>query len=98
MFFSICLCKKYARAIKFLGILKKYVSKKKMYFCLKTKSNVSLNEKVIFAFHTIFKFDFIMQIIYFIVHRCLYSLFIVFLFFYTSVIKMEPAKVQQQNE
>ena len=47
MFFSICFGKKDAEAIKFLGILKKYVSKNKIYFCLKTKSNVSLNKKVI---------------------------------------------------
>ena len=29
-----------AEAIKFLGILKKYVSNNKIYFCLKKKSNV----------------------------------------------------------
>ena len=50
---------KNAEATKFLGILKKYVSKNKIYFCLKTKNNVSLNKKVIFVFHTIFKLDFI---------------------------------------
>ena len=51
--------------------LKKYVSKNKLYFCLKKKSNVSniLN---------IFKPNLIMQIIYCIIHRCLYSLFILF--------------------
>ena len=52
MFFSICLGKKNAVAIK-LGILKKYVSKDKIYFCLKKKSNVSLNKSVIAVFHTI---------------------------------------------
>ena len=31
-FFSICLGKKSAEASKFLGILKKYVSKNKIYF------------------------------------------------------------------
>ena len=55
-----------------------------MYFCLKKKSNVSLNKKVIFVFHTIFKLDFIMQIIYCIIHRSLYPLFILFLFSYIS--------------
>ena len=72
--------KKNAEAIKFLGILKKYVSRNKIYFRLKKKSNVSLNKKVIFIFRTIFKFDFITQIIYCIIHRCLYSFFIQFLF------------------
>ena len=67
--------KKIAEAI---GILKKYVSKSKINFCLKKKSNVLLNKKVIFVFHTIFKLDFITQIIYCIIHRCLYSLFILF--------------------
>ena len=64
MFFSICLAKKNAEVIKFLGILKKYVSENKIYFCSRKKSNVSLNKKVIFVFHTIFKLDFITQIIY----------------------------------
>ena len=64
--------------MKFLGILKKYVSNNKIYFCLKKKSNVSLNKKVTFVFHTIFKLDFIMQIIYCIIHRCLCSHFILF--------------------
>ena len=53
MFFSICLDKKKAVAIKLLGTLKKYVSKDKIYFCLKKKSNVI--KKVIFVFHTISK-------------------------------------------
>ena len=67
-------------AIKFLGILKKYVSKNKIYFRLKQKSNNSLNKKIIFVFQTVFKLDLIAQIIYCIIHRCLYSLFILFLF------------------
>ena len=46
----------------------------KIYFCLKEK-NISLNKKAIFLFHTIFKLDFITQIIYGIIHRCLYSFF-----------------------
>ena len=54
--------KKNAEVIKFLGILKKYISENKI--CLRKKSNVSLNKKVIFIFHTIFKLDFITQIIY----------------------------------
>ena len=32
LFFSICLGKKYAEVIKFLGILKKYVSENKFLF------------------------------------------------------------------
>ena len=79
--------KKNAEVIKFLGILKKYVSKNKIYFCSRKKSNVSLNKKVIFVYHTIFKLDFIMQIIYCIIHRCLHSLFIVFLLILISVSK-----------
>ena len=78
MFFSICLAKKNAEVIKFLGFLKKYVSENKIYFCSRKKSNVSLNKKVIFVFHTIFKLDFITQIIYCIIHRCLCSHFILF--------------------
>ena len=84
VFFSIYLGKKNAEAIIFLAILKKYVSKNKTYFCLKKKSNNLLDKKVVFVFHTIFKLDFIMQIIYCIIHRCLYSLFILFLFSYIS--------------
>ena len=84
MFFSICLAKKNAEVIKFLGFLKKYVSENKIYFCSRKKSNVSLNKKVIFVFHTIFKLDFITQIIYCIIHRCLCSHFIVFLLSYIS--------------
>ena len=49
----------------------------------KKKSNVSLNKKVTFVFHTILKLDFKTQIIYCIIHRCLYSLFI---FFFCSLI------------
>ena len=62
MFFSICLRqkkKKNAEAIKFLGILKKYVPKNKINFRLK-------------------------KIVYCFIHRCLYSLFIHFLFSYIS--------------
>ena len=39
-----------------------------------------LNKKVIFVYHTILKLDFITQIIYCIIHICLCSNFILFLF------------------
>ena len=42
--------KKNAEVIRFLGILKKYVSKNKIYFCSRKKSKISLNEKVVFVF------------------------------------------------
>ena len=87
MFFSICLAKKNAEVIKFLGFLKKYVSENKIYFCSRKKSNVSLNKKVIFVFHTIFKLDFITQIIYCILHRCMYFLlFSYYTFFSLSLV------------
>ena len=71
-----------ASAIRFLRILRKYVPKNKC-FHLKKKSNVSFNKKVIFVFRMIFKLYFItQQIIYCIIHRCLYSLFILLLFSY----------------
>ena len=73
-----------AEATKFLGILKKYVSNNKICFLLKKKSNVLFNKNVTFAFHTIFKLDFIMQIICCIIHRCLHSLFILYLSSYIS--------------
>ena len=76
--------KKLKEAINLLGILKKYVPMNKIYFCLKEKSNVSRNKKVIFNFHTIFKLDFITQIIYCIIHKCMYFLFILLLFSYIS--------------
>ena len=49
------------------------------------KRNVSLNKKVIFIFHTIFKLYFIMQFIYYIIPRCLCSHFILLLFSYISL-------------
>ena len=88
-FFSICLGKKTDEVITFLGILKKYVSENKLYFCSRKKSNILLNKKVIFVFHTIFKLDFITQIIYCIIHRCLHSLFILFLFSYINFLERE---------
>ena len=98
--------KKNTEAIKFLRILKKYFSKNKIYFYLKKKSNVSLNGKVTFVFHTNFKLDSITQIIYCIIHMCLSSLFIHFLFSYIlhvietmlNIPYAYLAKVQQQNE
>ena len=88
MVFSICFGqkkKKTEQAIKFLGILtKNIVSMNKIYFCWEEKSDVSVNKKVIFDFHTIFKLDFITQIIYCIIHRCMYSLFIYLLFSYIT--------------
>ena len=80
MFFSVSLGKKNAEVIEFFGILKDYVSENKIYFCSRKKSNILLNKKVIFVFHTIFKVDFITQIICCIIHRCLCSHFIIFLF------------------
>ena len=55
-----------------------------MYFCLKKKSNDSLNKKVIFVFHTIFNLDFI-TIIY-----CYYPQMTVFSFhtFFCSLISV----------
>ena len=88
MFFSIYLSKrkkKNAEVIKLLKILKKYVSKNKIYFSSRKKSNFSLNKKVIFVFHILFKLDFITQIICCIIHRCLCSHFILFLFSYVSL-------------
>ena len=102
---------KNAEVIKFLGILKKYISENKIYFCSGKKCNVSLDKKVVFLFHTIFKLDFIRQIIYCIIQRCLCSHFIHFLFSSISLSEMgnrnsvncslfiQLAKVQQpQNE
>ena len=92
MFFSICLSKrkkKNAEVIKFLKILKKYVSENKIHFSSRKRNNFSLNKKVIFVFHAIFKLDFITQIIYCIIHRCLCSHFILFLFSYISLYEME---------
>ena len=74
--------KKDAESIKFLGILKKYVSKNEIYFCLKKKSNTLFSKKGIFVFHTIFKLVFITQIIYCVIHRFRCPLFIIFLFSY----------------
>ena len=78
--------KNYAEVIKFLGILNKHVSKNNIYFCLRNKSNVSPNKKVLFLFPAIFKLDFVAQIIYCIFHRCLCSHFhTLFVLLYTSL-------------
>ena len=44
------LAKKNAETIKFLGTLENHVSENKIYFCLKKKSNVSLNKKDFLSF------------------------------------------------
>ena len=67
------LAKKNAEVIKFLAILRKYVPKNEISFCSRKKSNVLLHKKVIFIFHTIFKLDFIPQIIYCIIHNSLWQ-------------------------
>ena len=76
IFFSICLGKNIAEAIEFLR-LKKNTFPRIKKIGLK-KRNVVLNKKIIFVFPMIFKLHCITQIIYFIIHICLYlySLFI----------------------
>ena len=81
LFFSICLGKKKPR-IKFLGILKN--TSPKINFCLKKKSNVS-------NISNIFKLDFVMQIIYSFIHRCLYSLFM----FFCSLISVSKQNIEK---
>ena len=75
MFFSIWLGKKkkkkYSEAIEFLRIFKKYVSDNEIYFC----SRKNLVKKLFFLSHN-FKLDFITQIIYCIIPRCLCSHFV----------------------
>ena len=90
MFFSICRGKKNAEAIEFLGLIKNMFPqiKKKLVF---QKRNVLLN-KFFFVFYMIFKLDCITQIIYFIIHKCLYSLFILLLFSYISLQEMGHRK------
>ena len=70
LYFLVSASAKNAKVIKFLGILKQYISENKINFCSEKKSNVSLlNKEVIFVFHTIFKLDFITQIIYCIIQK-----------------------------
>ena len=74
--------KKNGEIIKFLGILKKYVSENKYIFVQERKAMFCLIKKLFFSFHLIFKLDFIMQIIYCIIHRhlCSHSYFFVLLY------------------
>ena len=84
MIFSICLGKKNAVAIEFLGFIKKKYFSKKKKFGFKKKEMFCLTEKL-FLFFTIFKLDSITQIIYFIIQIRLYSLLILLLFSYISL-------------
>ena len=90
-FFSICLCKNNAEAVKFLGILKNTSPSKKNMF-KKEKKCFLLNKKVVFVFHTILQLDCITQFMYCIIHWCLYSLFILLLFFCISFLETEHRK------
>ena len=90
-FAEICLCflvsasKKNAEVIKFLGISQISLSPRIKFFSVQErKAMLRLIKKSLF-FHTIFKLDFITQIIYCIIHRCLRSHFILFLFSYISL-------------
>ena len=96
VFSSICGGKRNAEVFIFLGILKnmsprikyKFVQERKAMFRLKqlflsfTQFSFSHN----FVFHNL---DFITQIIYCIIRRCLCSHFILFLFSYISLQEME---------
>ena len=82
LFFSICLGKINVKAIEFLGILKKYFSKNKKKKILFKIRDVLLNKKRYFYFSHNFQ-TFMMQIIYWSIHRFLVSLFILLLFSYT---------------
>ena len=77
IFFSICLSKKNAEVSKFLEILKKYVSDNNI-FVQERRAMFCLVKKIIFVFHIIFRLDFITQITYSIIHRCLYLHFMLF--------------------
>ena len=77
MFFSICLLKKNAEVIKFLGILKKYVSNNKICFGSRKKSNISLNKNVIFYLSHNFQTWF-HNADHLNIYRCLCSHFILF--------------------
>ena len=63
--------------------LKKMSGRKKYFFFGRRKAMFFFIKKL-FVFQTFFKLDFVTQIIYCIIHRCLYSLFILFLFSYIS--------------
>ena len=77
MFFSICLVKKNAEVIKFLRILKKYLSNNKICFWSRKKSNVSLNKNVIFYLSHNFQTWF-HNADHLNIYRCLCSHFILF--------------------
>ena len=85
MSFSICLGKKNAEVVKFLGILEKNLSLKIKHIFVRERKAMFRLEKFFFVFQTIFKLCFIMQIIYCIIHRCLRFHFILFLFSYISL-------------
>ena len=68
--------KKNSELIKFLGIVKNYVSKKEIYFCLKKKSNVLLKHSAIF------KFGFIMNDLLFYPQISVFSFHTYFVLFY----------------
>ena len=53
----------------------------------KEKKCFLLNKKVIFVFHSILQLDCITQFMYCIIHWCLYSLFILLLFFCISFLE-----------
>ena len=103
--FSICVGKKNIEVIEFLGILKKYVSKNKIFFIQERKAIFLLIKKLFFVFHTIFKLDFITQIIYCIINRRLCSHFILFfVILYQSLrnnvnlsLFIQPAKVNNNK-
>ena len=79
-------CGEFCRGMSiFFNIWKRYSSKnKKMFFCFKKRETSCLIKKGFFVFHMIFKLDFMMLTMYCIIQRCLYSLFILLLFFYIS--------------
>ena len=68
-FLVLALVKKDAEVIKFLAILKNVFGMK--YIFVQERKAMFRLIKVIFVFHTIFKLDFITQIIYCIIHGCL---------------------------
>ena len=74
--------KKNAEAIEFLGILKELFQEKKYtHFCFLKKEMSCLIKKKKY-FHFLHDFQIIMmQIIYCIIHRCLFSVFILLLFY-----------------
>ena len=89
LFFSIWLAqkkkkKKNAGAIRSLGILKNMSPWIKYIFVSKMKAIFCLIKKFFFFVYTVLKHDFITQAICCIIHRCVHSLFIIFLSSYIS--------------